>query len=170
MLRYPTAAWFGEDGAAARDAMLVATLEEALDELTTALGEDMEAWRWGALHTARFAHPLAILPGLEALFVGGEPEVGGDEQTVHQGLFEPGAGYHAVVIPSWRHIIDLSDVDASVGMHTTGQSGNPASPHYRDFVEPWSKVEYHPLPFTRAKVEQAAESELKLLPEAGDSA
>ncbi len=164
LLRNPTAQWFGAEGVAGRDVVLRETLDEAVSELTSLLGEDMDDWRWGALHKIRFAHPLAILPGLESLFVAAEIEIGGDEQTIHQGLFEPGAGYNAVVIPSWRHVIDLADVDASVGTNTVGQSGNPASPHYKDLVELWSTGRYHPLPLSRAKVDEIAESTATLVP------
>ena len=92
------------------------------------------------------------------------PRVAIIAQTVMASLFEPGLGYDAEVIPSWRHIIDLSDIEASVGTHTVGQSGHPASSHFRDFVELWSKGEYHPLPFARDKVDAVAESTLKLTP------
>jgi penicillin G amidase len=84
---------------------------------------------------------------------------------VLQGLYEPGTSYDALVVPSWRQIIDLSDLDSSVGTHTVGQSGNPASPHYRDLYPLWSTGRYHPLPFTRKAVEEAAASKLELLPE-----
>jgi penicillin amidase len=70
-----------------------------------------------------------------------------------------------VVVPSWRQIIDLGDIDASVGVNTTGQSGHPASPHFRDQVALWAAGDYHPLPFTRAAVEEAAVAELRLLPD-----
>jgi len=109
-------------------------------------------------------HQLAMLPGLEEFFTAGIVDVGGDEQTVMASLYEPGVGYDAEVIPSWRHIIDLSDIEASVGTHTVGQSGHPASPHFRDFVPLWSKGEYHPLPFSREAVDEAAATTLKLLP------
>jgi len=79
-------------------------------------------------------------------------------------MFEPGAGYGAVVIPSWRHIIDLADVDASIGTNTVGQSGNPASPHYKDHVGLWSTGRYHPLPLGRGKVDEIAESRATLAP------
>jgi len=162
ILEFPTAMWFGADGTAARDDVLRAALDGAVAELTATLGDDMTAWRWGALHKVRFPGPLAIIPDLAEVFTGGVVETGGDEQTVRQSMWEPGAGYDAVIIPSWRQIIDLSDIDASVGIHTTGQSGNPASPHYRDFVQPWAKGEYHPLPFSREKVEEHAASILVL--------
>jgi penicillin G amidase len=165
LLRFPTATWFGTDGAEGRDDVLRAALAKALDELTTRLGEDVAGWQYGTLHRVRFASQLAIVPELAELLTGGEAPWGGDEQTVCQGMFEPGSGnYEVVVVPSWRQIIDLSDLDASVGTHTVGQSGNPASPHFNDLFPLWSTGQYHPLPFTRAAVEAATESTLTLLP------
>jgi penicillin amidase len=164
LLRNPTAQWFGAEGREGRDLVLSETLDAALDELTSLLGEDMDDWRWGALHKVRFAHPLAILPGCDDLFVAGDLEHGGDEQTINQGMFEPGTGYGMVVVSSWRQIIDLSNVDDSVGTNTIGQSGNPASPHFGDQVEDWSSERYHPLPLSPAKVAEIAESKLTLLP------
>ena len=167
LLRYPTGRWFGADGAAARDRVLGAALDAALDDLTTRLGDDMESWRWGSLHRVRFAGRLAIIPDLADLFTAGEVEVGGDEQTVHQGMFEPGLSYEVVVAPSWRQVIDLADLDASVGTNTVGQSGNPASPHFGDLVELWGSGRHHPMPFSREAVERAAEATLRLLPGGG---
>jgi penicillin amidase len=165
LLAYPTATWFGGEGKAARDALLGKALDTALNELTEAMGEDVGAWSWGGIHRVRFAGQLARMPDLAEMFTGGETPWGGDEQTVCQGMYEPGAGYQAVVVPSWRQIIDLSDLDASIGTHTVGQSGNPASPHFNDLFPLWAAGQYHPLPFTRAAVEAATESRLELLPE-----
>ena len=165
LLEFPTATWFGEDGREARDHVLREALEAALDELSGTLGEDPSAWQWGDLHRVRFAGQLAIVPDLAELFTAAEGPLGGDEQTVLQGLYEPGSSYEALVVPSWRQIIDLSDLDASVGTHTLGQSGNPASPHFNDLYPLWSTGRYHPLPFTRKAVEKAAVSNLDLLPE-----
>jgi penicillin amidase len=165
LLEYPTATWFGGEGKVARDALLGKALDTALNELTEAMGEDVGAWSWGGIHRVRFAGQLGRMPDLAEMFTGGEAPWGGDEQTVCQGMYEPGAGYQAVVVPSWRQIIDLSDLDASVGTHTVGQSGNPASPHFNDLFPLWSTGQYHPLPFTRAAVEAVTESRLRLAPE-----
>ncbi|MGH2710653.1 MAG: penicillin acylase family protein [Actinomycetota bacterium] len=164
LLAYPTARWWGRNGIEARDEALRETLDAALDELTGALGEDMTVWRWGSLHKARFAGRLALIPDLAELFTAGEVEMGGDEQTVNQGLFEPGWSYDVVVTPSWRQILDLSDWDASVGTHTVGQSGNPASPHFADMLPLWGSGEHHALPFSREAVERHAEATLRLKP------
>lgn len=165
ILAFPTARWFGADGAEARDGLLRRALTGALDELTAALGDDATGWRWGTLHRVTFAGRLAIIPDLAELFTGGVVEVGGDEQTILQGMFEPGSSYDVVVCPSWRQIIDLDDLDASSGVYPGGQSGNPASPHFADHVELWGRGERHPMPFTRPAVEEAAVATLRLLPE-----
>jgi penicillin amidase len=165
LLAYPTARWWGRNGAEARDEVLRDCLDTALDELTSSLGEDMTGWRWGALHRAKFAGRLALIPDLAELFTAGDVELGGDEQTVNQGMFEPGWGYDVVVAPSWRQILDPSDWDASLGTHTVGQSGNPASPHFADMLALWSKGEHHPMPFTREAVEGHAQATLRLQPQ-----
>ena len=72
--------------------------------------------------------------------------------------------YDVTVVPSWRHVIDLGDLDRSMGTIPVGQSGNPESPHYRDLFPLWSTGAYHPLPFTRAAVEEATESRVELAP------
>ncbi len=164
LLANPTHRWFGEDGIGARDAVLRRALDTALDELEERLGPDAAGWRWGALHRVVFAGPLAAFPGLDELLTAGVVEKGGDDDTVDQGAFEPERRYDAVVIPSWRQIQDLADPDASVGTHTTGQSGHPASPHWNDLVPLWSEGRYHPLPFTRAAVEREAVAAMTLVP------
>ncbi|HEX2089901.1 MAG TPA: penicillin acylase family protein [Actinomycetota bacterium] len=164
ILEFPTARWFGEDGHAGRDKVLLRALDRALDELTAALGDDMTEWQWGVLHTVQFAGRFSILPDLGELFVAGEGPLGGDEQTIAQGQYEPGTPYRALVVPAWRQIIDLSDLDASVGVQPPGQSGNPASPHFNDQFDLWMNGRHHALPFSRSAVDAQAESTLNLLP------
>ncbi len=41
-----------------RDAVIVASMRAALDEISAKLGNDMSQWTWGALHHATFEHPL----------------------------------------------------------------------------------------------------------------
>ncbi|MFL5767199.1 MAG: penicillin acylase family protein [Actinomycetota bacterium] len=156
--------WFGAEGLGARDDRLRNALDAALEELEQELGGDMDAWRWGALHHARFRGPIAITPELGDLFTGADVEAGGDEQTVLASSFLPGESWRAQVVPSWRQIVDLSDPDAARGVLPTGQSGNPESPHWNDQTELWTSGRHHPMPFTRAAVERAARATLQLAP------
>ncbi len=168
LLREPTAAWFADgDGgspAGARDRLLHDALADALAELTERLGADPAGWSWGALHRVRLVHPLGALPGLEPLFSAVDAPFGGDEQTVAQGGFDGRDGYPTAVIPSWRAVYDLADLDRSMGVLPAGNSGNPASPHWNDQAALWLAGELHPLPFTRPAVEAAAVSALRLVP------
>jgi penicillin amidase len=168
LLRDAPTGWFGEEDGeapgAARDRLVGAALDDALAELTEALGPDPAGWSWGALHRVRLAHPLAALPGLEPLFTAVDAPFGGDEQTVAQGGFDGRDGYDVAVIPSWRAVYDLADPDRSMGVLPTGVSGNPASPHWNDQADLWLAGELHPLPFTRPAVEAAAVAALRLVP------
>jgi len=167
LLEYPASYWFG-DGSGSnvekRDELVSASLEQAIEELTETLGPDMSAWRWGRLHTATFRHLLGIIPPLDQILNAGPVEVGGDEYTVNNGGFDYSADFAQVIIPSYRQIIDLSDLSESISMHSTGQSGQPASNHYKDFVGPWAKVEYHPMLFDKEAIEREAEEVLRLVP------
>jgi penicillin amidase len=44
--------------------------------------------------------------------------------------------------PSYRHIVDLSDMESSLFLNPLGQSGNPLSKHYDDFLRAWSEGGY----------------------------
>jgi len=144
--------------------LIPAALDDALDELEERLDPNPDDWRWGALHRVRFAHPLARLPGVGHLFVAAEHELGGDEQTVLQAAIDAHLGFEAVVVPSWRFVADLGDPDRSAAVLTTGQSGNPLSPHWNDQTALWASGDLRPCPVSRAAVEPAAERALMLGP------
>jgi penicillin amidase len=157
-------AWLGDPDPWLGGDLVLTALDDALAELRERLGPDPSAWNWGALHRVALVHPLGAIPGLGSLFTAGEAELGGDEQTVMQGGFDGRDGYAVDVIPSWRAVYDLADLDRSVGVLPAGVSGNPASPHWSDQFPLWIAGEYHPLPFTRPAVEAAAVAALHLLP------
>jgi penicillin G amidase len=139
-------------------------LASAWERCVDAMGPDPATWRWGDIHRARFVHPLGRMPGLEPLFVAAELPLGGDEQTVNNAGFEGDGPFDVYVVPSWRAVYDLSNLDDSRGILPTGQSGNPASPHWNDQTDAWAAGELRPLPFTRAAVEVAAAERLTILP------
>jgi penicillin amidase len=150
-------AWIDDD-------LLRGALDDAATELRERLGEDPTGWTWGALHRLRLRHVLASIPGLEPLFTAADLAFGGDEQTVMQGGFDGRDGYEPAVIPSWRAIYDLADLDRSIGVVPSGVSGNPASAHWNDQTELYAAGRYHPLPFTRAAVDAATVATLRLVP------
>lgn len=146
------------------DEVLHRSLAGALAMLAERLGADRSGWRWGALHRVRFAHVLARMPALATVLIAAEHELGGDEQTILQAGFDAREGFEPAVVPSWRTVVDLADVDRSMAVLPTGQSGNPASPHWNDQAPLWIEGSLRPAPVTREAVEAAAVQTLTLRP------
>jgi penicillin amidase len=47
--------------------------------------------------------------------------------------------------PSWRMIVQLTDSTVAYGIYPGGQSGNPGSKYYMNFIDDWSRGKYYPL-------------------------
>jgi penicillin G amidase len=133
----------------------------AFDLAAKDLGERYGAiagWRWGVAHTAASDHrPLGLVPVIARLF-NVAPPTAGDTYSVNVGHFfirdeaRPFANRHAA---SLRAIYDFADLDRSVFMQSTGQSGNVLSPWYASFAERWARVEYITIPARRESIAAA---------------
>jgi penicillin amidase len=121
-------------------------LAAALAELEARFGPDIDDWRWGEAHVARFPHPvLRHIPVIGA-WLEFAVEADGGFYTVNRGgprlggppesRFEDRHG------PGFRAVYDLADLDNSRFMIATGQSGNPLSPHYGSLAARWRDGEY----------------------------
>ncbi|HEV7519281.1 MAG TPA: penicillin acylase family protein, partial [Thermoanaerobaculia bacterium] len=138
-----------------RDAVVLGALDDARAEVRSRLGPDRARWSWGALHQARFHHPLAAAFDL--------PPVarGGDGNTVNA---TGGAGYEQQFGASYREVIDLADWDRSLAVNVPGQSGQPGSPYYADLLPLWAEGRYFPLLYSRRRVEEETAHLLRLTP------
>lgn len=47
--------------------------------------------------------------------------------------------------PSWRMIVQLTANTEAYGIYPGGQSGNPGSPYYDNFIDNWANGKYYPL-------------------------
>lgn len=170
LLGQPDAAWFDnvrtpevED----QEATILAALTAAVDYLSETLGDEMNAWRWGDLHTATFENQSLGQSGIapiEWIFNRGPVETDGTIATVNNTAYDPGNPFAVKTTPSYRQIIDLGDFANSLSIHTTGQSGHPFHEHYDDMIDLWRNGQYHPMLWARAQVEAAAEAHLRLTP------
>lgn len=159
-------AWFPGGADQVIEASLAAAWQEAIDRL----GEDPTKWRWGSLHTLTFYHGIGrgrsrMVRALDWLFQlnrGPYPRPG-DGMTVNLGAFPLTAPFGVMAGPSYRHIVDLGDREASRWSLAGGTSGDPRSPHYADQIEPWLRGEYRPM-LLRAQTELPGGTVLRLLP------
>jgi penicillin amidase len=127
-------------------------LDRALDDLTQRQGKNMAKWQWERLHRTQYPHnPFSQVDAFKPLFHR-QTGNGGNCYTVNVAPVDYERPYLQFHVPSYRHIVDLADMDNSVFMHTTGQSGNVLSRHYDDLIERHQAVEYLPMTFGRDSV------------------
>lgn len=154
---------FGVDPAAARDALLLRTLEAAWAEAVKLLGDDPATWQWGRLHQGYFEHQLSRhLPKDAAakLDVGPLPKSGAGS-TIHNNGYRT-SDFRVISGVSWRMVLDVGNWDASWTINAPGQSGNPDSPHYKDLFPIWAADQSVPMVYSRKAVEEAAEQRIVL--------
>ncbi|MCE4363306.1 penicillin acylase family protein [Xanthomonas hortorum] len=162
-LEHPGAA-FGPAPAARRDQLLLESLRSAYQSLVDLHGPDPAQWPWGKLHTNKVAHAMSAAVGTDhALLDVGPFAKGGSPYTPNQSSYDP-TTFRQTIGPSARLIIDLGNWDNSRAMNYPGQSGDPASPHYRDLAPMWLQGRYFPLLYTRAAVDAATEQIVDLVP------
>jgi penicillin amidase len=77
----------------------------------------------------------------------------------------PGAEFDRTsVAPSFRQVVDLGRLEASVAMYPPGQSGLLGNPHYGDLIAPWLAGEYYPVLWFPERVTALDAEVQRLLP------
>jgi penicillin amidase len=132
-----------------RDTPEIETLEQvvrqsfsaAVRELTKDHGPFGAGWSWGTSRGTNIRH-LAQLPGLGL----SKLQTVGNNTTVNA-ITRAGG-------PSWRMVVDLDSTPKGWGVYPGGQSGNPGSAFYDNFVEVWLHGEYYDLVFLNTPEEK----------------
>ena len=99
--------------------------------------EDLESWKsrngsynWGDYKSTYAGHLLQALPAFSRFNL----PIGGNSGIVNATSRNHG--------PSWRMIVEMSDPPQALGIYPGGQSGNPGSKYYDNFVDTWAAGEY----------------------------
>jgi penicillin amidase len=151
----------GPDPKAVREGILLSSLGPAFAETQRLLGPDPAQWRWGALHRADF-QPALPITGRDAERRVGPVPIGGSGSTPM--AMGTGPDFRVVSGASVRLVMDVGQWDNSMAINTPGQSGDPASPHYRDLFPRWATGQYVPFPWSREKVLAEAERVIRVVP------
>lgn len=105
-------------------------------------GEFGESWEWGRAQGVVIEH-LAGIPG----FSSGKLITGGDDGVLN-------ATRRGNNGPSWRMVVDLDQPVRGYGIYPGGQSGNPGSRQYDQFVDDWVAGELYELLFLGSPSEE----------------
>lgn len=158
-----------------KPAILARSLVAAVTFLETRLGSDRKSWQWGKLHTYTWASgPTQLAPHMSATQRAGIQAIqgyldrgpypaGGDHDTLNASAYRWGESFDTWLIPAMRIIVDFGRDEPLVGLNSSGQSGNPASPHYADGIDAWMKGQYMSFPFKPGNQERIYGSKRLLL-------
>ncbi|MDY7566161.1 penicillin acylase family protein [Pseudomonas sp. RTC3] len=116
--------------------ILARSLAAAITAGESQLGNDHKAWQWGKLHHYAWTSEGSRRSPIPA---------GGDHSTLNESAYNWGQDFDTRLIPAMRFIVDFGQQEPMIGQ-STGQSGNPASPHYADGIDPWLKGQYMSIP------------------------
>ncbi|MGH9746582.1 MAG: penicillin acylase family protein [Candidatus Acidiferrales bacterium] len=161
ILREQPAAWLPK-GVVSYDVLLISSANDAVDALARETRtSDVNKWTWGSLHPLNMLHPLGRAGTLHSLFSIGPYPQGGTIDTVRA----MGVGHG----PAMRMVSDLSNFDNSLMEVATGESGQIASPYYRDQFVEWFAGRGIPAPFSEAAEDRMRAHRLTLVPAGGSA-
>jgi penicillin amidase len=126
--------------------VLAAGFSDGIGVLRTALGDDVERWRWGALHVCAPSHPVGFAePSWGERLNPPGVEMGGEWDTVFSAAHAAGFGFGVTSASVARYVFDLADRGAGAWIVPLGASGDPESPHYSDQQASWAAGELIPI-------------------------
>jgi penicillin amidase len=150
-----------------RQMIFARSFDQAIKELTKQLGPDVSAWHWGKVHTLEHSHPIGRQKPLNYLFnVGPFAAMGGNETIVNLGFRLNLQGRYPVHFgPAMRIIIDFADIENSLSINPTGQSGYFLSDHYDDQAALFNTGKFRKQMMNRDEIKKFQRGILILIPE-----
>jgi penicillin amidase len=170
LMQKPHSRWFDNidtPEVETRDDIVRRSFSHAMEWLSKYYGDNPDEWKWGRIHTVRFAHtPFDNAgPVLRGLFSSETYPVAGSNFSID--LMYCWRGEKAFEVWSsaaLRVIMDVSDWDRMLAANATGQSGQVFHPNRQDQIQQWLDVGHHVLPFDRNTVEATFKTRLTLEP------
>ncbi len=134
--------------------ILTQSFKDAITSLEKQLGSTETKWTWSKVHTLEHQHPIGKIAALRSFFNVGPFEESGSNEVINNMLFyfDNTGKYDVKGGPSTRRVIDFSDVENSVSILPTGQSGNPMSAHYSDQAAMYNKGQFRKMKLNKKEI------------------
>lgn len=156
----------GTEAEETREQIITAALKISLDELDSQFGKKTGDWKWKNAVELEHPHPLGSQKPLDKIFNVKARPVAANEESVNKLAFRlNGDGIYKVTSgPAMRIILDFGDVDASISVLPTGNSGNRFSKHYADQKDLYVKGRYRPQLMSEQEIKAKSKGKLVLTP------
>ncbi|WP_100627266.1 penicillin acylase family protein [Algoriphagus formosus] len=142
------------------------SLKITLQELEAQFGDNINSWDWEKAVILEHPHPLGSQKPLDKIFNVKTDPVPANDESVNKLAFKlNGEGIYKVTSgPAMRILLDFMDVDRSLSVLPTGQSGNRFSKHYRDQASLYTKGKYRYQLMDKNEIVESAKDALILTP------
>jgi penicillin amidase len=161
MIRKGSSSWFGQK---TLEDIIEISMKQMFFELKKVMGNDMDKWTWGNIHSLTFEHALGKKKPLAWIFNLGPFPVEGSHLTINMRHYAHEKPYQTNLGVSMRMIADLSNIGSSLHVLPTGESGHFKSSYYKDQVDLYLNGQYHRGWTDRREVEKNREASLLLKP------
>ncbi len=140
-----------------RDEIFTKSFHETITALEKQFGEDIQQWTWDKAVSVTHKHAFDKVPILKNIFNIGPFKTNGGNGVLNNqnfsinniGKYEVNAG------PSTRRIIDFSDVENSIAILPTGQSGNVFSKHYKNQAQKYLEGGFYKMMLNKEEIERS---------------
>ncbi|MDY0780751.1 penicillin acylase family protein [Tenacibaculum sp. IB213877] len=149
-----------------KKAIVNKSFKNAVTFLTNQLGENVEGWTWNRVLSVEHEHAIGKAGGiLRTIFNVGPFETRGGNEVLNNHIFDlDSTGYYKVKGgPSTRRVIDFSDIENSIAILPTGQSGNRFSEFYKNQADKYVNGEFVKMKLNKTEIQQS-ENRLVFLP------
>lgn len=134
------------------------SFKKAFNFLENQLGTNVESWSWERVISVEHEHAIGKAGGvLRSLFnVGPFKTIGGNEVINNQIFKLDSTGVYKITAgPSTRRIIDFSDVENSLSILPTGQSGRVFSRYYKDQAQKYIDGDFVKMKLNQQEIEKS---------------
>ena len=148
-----------------RDKLIFNGFVNAVNEIKDKLGEEINNWDWGNIHTITYEHPLGKLSPLDYIFNLGPFPIPGANNVINKSMSTPGNhNYKVSSLPSTRRLIEIGSPENSYSIVPSGNSGNFWSDHYDDQLNLFLSGKYRKINFSKEQINSNLSYKLLLTP------
>lgn len=169
LLANENAVWWDNmntEGKESRAVLITQAFNLTINELQKLLGENVSDWQWGRVHTLEHISALGRKKPLNHFFNVGPMAAPGGMETLNNSGFSLNAEgkYPATFGPAMRILIDFADIENSLSINPTGQSGVFSSKHFGDQASLYINCKYRKQMMNEEEIKQTSKNKLVLKP------
>ena len=140
-----------------RDEIFTKSFHQTVTALENQFGNDITSWTWDKAITVTHKHAFDKVASLKSFFNVGPFVTDGSNEVLNNQIFSINNSgvYEVKGGPSTRRIVDFSDVENSVAIIPTGQSGNVFSKHYKDQAQKYLDGEFVKMMLNKEEIQKS---------------